>query len=777
MANLIITKPLLALRGILIFPGMIANIDVGREKSMAAIDAAELTDKQIILVGQKQAEQEDVTAVDLYEWGVLATIKQKLQMPNGAVRLLVEGLERVHVLHAAEVNDNERDFFVGEVEVVPADDAVDAEAEGLRRLLLDAFEQWTLLTKKVNPDTVQSLKSRADASKVPDIIVGYLPLSLTEKEELLEMAPLKLRLRKLYEILVREQEIADVAKNISEQVHQQVEQNQKEYYLREQIKAISKELGENEDVQAEIAEYKEQMSKLKMPQNVAEKINKELGRLAKMPPMTPEGAVIRTYIDSLLALPWGKFTKDNFDIDKAQDVLDKDHYGLKKVKERILEYLAVRALSKSTRGPILCLVGPPGVGKTSLASSIAKAIKRKFTRISLGGVRDEAEIRGHRRTYIGSMPGRIIHGMQTCGCMNPVFLLDEIDKMASDFRGDPASALLEVLDPEQNNSFSDHFIEFPFDLSHVFWIVTANAVDTIPPALLDRLEIIQLSSYTDEEKVKIAQLHLLPKELKLNGLEKYKVSVSEKAIRRVIHDYTREAGVRNLERKLAGICRKVAFKIVKGKSKGAQVTEKNLEKYLGPVIYLDDDISLKSSVGVANGLAWTSVGGELLKVEVLAFKGKGNLTLTGQMGDVMKESAQAGYTYIRSRAEALGIPADFGETMDIHIHLPEGAVPKDGPSAGVTMVTAMVSALTGKKVKGKLAMTGEISLSGKVWPVGGIKEKMLAAYRYGVKTVLLPKRNMQDLDELPENIRKEMQFIPVEHLDDVLKLALEDKNE
>ncbi|WP_304158347.1 endopeptidase La [Phascolarctobacterium succinatutens] len=777
MANLIITKPLLALRGVLIFPGMIANLDVGREKSIAAIDAAEGTDKQIILVGQKQPEQENVAADDLYEWGVLANIKQRLQLPNGAVRLLVEGLERVHVLNAVEVHENEQDFFVGEVEVVPADDAVDAEAEGLRRLLLDAFEQWVLLTKKVNPDTVQSLKSRTDLSKVPDIIVGYLPLSLIEKEELLEMAPLKLRLRKLYEILVREQEIADVAKNISEQVHQQVEQNQKEYYLREQIKAISKELGENEDVQAEIADYKEQMSKLKMPQNVAEKINKELGRLAKMPPMTPEGAVIRTYIDSLLALPWGKFTKDNFDLDKAQAVLDNDHYGLKKVKERILEYLAVRALSKSTRGPILCLVGPPGVGKTSLASSIAKAIKRKFTRVSLGGVRDEAEIRGHRRTYIGSMPGRIIHGMQTCGCMNPVFLLDEIDKMASDFRGDPASALLEVLDPEQNNSFSDHFIEFPFDLSHVFWIVTANAVDTIPPALLDRLEIIQLSSYTDEEKVKIAQLHLLPKELKLNGLEKYKVSVSEKAIRRVIHDYTREAGVRNLERKLAGICRKVAFKIVKGKSKGAQVTEKNLEKYLGPVIYLDDDISLKSSVGVANGLAWTSVGGELLKVEVLAFKGKGNLTLTGQLGDVMKESAQAGYTYIRSRAEALGIAANFGETTDIHIHLPEGAVPKDGPSAGVTMVTAMVSALTGKKVKGKLAMTGEISLSGKVWPVGGIKEKMLAAYRYGVKTVLLPKRNMQDLDELPENIRKEMQFIPVEHLDDVLKLALEDKNE
>mgnify|MGYP001071129894 CR=1 FL=1 len=470
-------------------------------------------------------------------------------------------------------------------------------------------------------------------------------------------------------------------------------------------------------------------------------------------------------------------------VEKQTGVTFKDVAGQDEAKESLQEvvdflhnpkkYSDIGA--KLPKGALL--VGPPGTGKTSIAKSIAHAIGSEFERISLGGVRDESEIVGHRKTYVGSMPGRIIHGMQTCGCMNPVFLLDEIDKMASDFRGDPASALLEVLDPEQNNSFSDHFIEFPFDLSHVFWIVTANAVDTIPPALLDRLEIIQLSSYTDEEKVKIAQLHLLPKELKLNGLEKYKVSVSEKAIRRVIHDYTREAGVRNLERKLAGICRKVAFKIVKGKSKGAQVTEKNLEKYLGPVIYLDDDISLKSSVGVANGLAWTSVGGELLKVEVLAFKGKGNLTLTGQLGDVMKESAQAGYTYIRSRAEALGIAANFGETMDIHIHLPEGAVPKDGPSAGVTMVTAMVSALTDKKVKGKLAMTGEISLSGKVWPVGGIKEKMLAAYRYGVKTVLLPKRNMQDLDELPENIRKEMQFIPVEHLDDVLKLALEDKNE
>ena len=605
-------------------------------------------------------------------------------------------------------------------------------------------------------------------------MAGYLPIALPEKEQLLETESVTARMRRLYEIMTREQEIAAVAKSISEQVHEAVEQNQKEYYLREQIKVISKELGDSEDVQSEVAEYKQQMAKLKMPADVAAKLNKEFSRLMKMPPMTPEGAVIRSYIEALLSLPWGKFSKDNFDLKKAKDTLDADHYGLKKVKERILEYLAVRALSKSTRGPILCLVGPPGVGKTSLASSIAKAIKRKFTRVSLGGVRDEAEIRGHRRTYIGSMPGRIIHGMQTSGCMNPVFLLDEIDKMAADFRGDPASALLEVLDPEQNNTFSDHFIEFPFDLSHVFWIVTANTAETIPPALLDRMEIIQLSSYTDEEKVKIAQIHLLPKELKLNGLDKYKVTVSEKAIRRVIHDYTREAGVRNLERKLATICRKVAMRIVEGKAKGAQVTEKNLEKYLGPVIFLDEDLSMEPAVGVANGLAWTSVGGELLKVEVLAFKGKGGLTLTGQLGDVMKESAQAGYTYIRSRAKVLGLPEDFGEKMDIHIHLPEGAVPKDGPSAGVTMVTAMVSALTGRSVKGKLAMTGEISLSGKVWPVGGVKEKTLAAYRYGVRTVLLPKRNMQDLDELPENIRKQMTFIPVEHLDEVLKLALED---
>ena len=540
------------------------------------------------------------------------------------------------------------------------------------------------------------------------------------------------------------------------------------------MKAINKELGEGDERQAEIDEYKKQMSELDLPAEVVEKINKELASLYKMPPMMAESAVIRNYIDVLLSLPWGKFTEDNFDLEVAAKVLDKDHYGLEKVKERILEYLAVRALTKQSKGPILCLVGPPGVGKTSLAHSVARAIERKFTRVSLGGVRDEAEIRGHRRTYIGAMPGRIIHGMQTSGCMNPVFLLDEIDKMASDFRGDPASALLEVLDPEQNNTFSDHYIEFPFDLSHVFWIVTANTVETIPPALLDRMEVIQLTSYTEDEKVKIGELHLLPKERQAHGLTAKTLNITETALRHVIRESTREAGVRNLERKIAAICRKTAHRIVTKQVKSAKVTEKNLTKYLGPVIFLESDLTAKAEIGICTGLAWTSVGGELLKVEVLATNGKGGLVLTGQLGDVMKESAQAGYTYIRSRAKELHLDEKFYETTDIHIHLPEGAIPKDGPSAGITMVTAMVSALTKRCIKAGIAMTGEITLSGKVLPVGGIKEKMLAAHRYGVKTILLPEQNMQDLEELPVNVRAAIKFIPVNHMDQVLKLALEE---
>lgn len=776
MAENIITKPLLALRGMMVFPGMVSNLDIGREKSLNALDAAMAGDNLIILVTQKDPEITDVTVDDMYPFGVLAHIRQETKLPNGALRVLVEGLERVQLTMVTD-NPEPKSYFIGEGTLVDGAAEVDAETEALRRLLLESFEQWMVQNKKVNPDALAGFKGQRDISRLSDTMVGFLSLSIADKESLLETTNPKERLRALYELLRREVEISGLAKNISQQVQEQIEHNQKEYYLREQIKAISKELGEGEDLQAEIAGYREKIKSMPMPDDVKAKLNKELDRLLKMQPMAPEGAVVRSYVDALLALPWGKFTQDNFDLDKAKKILDREHYGLKKIKERILEYLAVRSLADTAKGPILCLVGPPGVGKTSLAQSVAHAIDRKFTRLSLGGVRDEAEIRGHRRTYIGAIPGRIIHGMQTCECMNPVFLLDEIDKMASDFRGDPASALLEALDPEQNHAFSDHFIEFPFDLSHVFWIVTANTTETIPAALLDRMEVIQLSSYTEEEKLQISKLHLVPKEKKQNGLDKYKVSFSEKALKRVIRDYTREAGVRNLERTIGTVCRKIAFKIVKGESKSAQVTEKNLEKYLGPVKFLEEDIDISAAVGSCNGLAWTSVGGELLKVEVVTYKGKGQLTLTGQLGDVMKESAQAGFTFIRSRAKELGVSEDFAEKMDMHIHLPEGAVPKDGPSAGVTMITAMVSALSGRKVKEKLAMTGEITLSGRVLPVGGIKEKMLAAYRYGVKTIILPRRNMQDLDELPESVREEMKFHPVRHVDEVLELALEAKNE
>lgn len=765
--------PLLPLRGMLVFPGMIINLDVGRERSIHAVEAAMTSDKQILLVSQKEAVTMEPGQKDLFKNGVIAEIKQLLKLPSGALRILVEGLARAKVETIIEAPAVDTYF---QANALPMDSVVsgDNEVEALRRMLIETFEQWIIASKKVNSEVLLTFKDQTDPGRVADMIAGYLSINIEEKEQLLEAVDVKERMNKLYTYLCKELEIAGLEKNISQQVRKQIEQNQKEYYLREQMKAINKELGEGDERQAEIDEYKKQMSELDLPAEVVEKINKELDRLYKMPPMMAESAVIRNYIDVLLSLPWGKFTEDNFDLEVAAKVLDKDHYGLEKVKERILEYLAVRALTKQSKGPILCLVGPPGVGKTSLAHSIARAIERNFTRVSLGGVRDEAEIRGHRRTYIGAMPGRIIHGMQTSGCMNPVFLLDEIDKMASDFRGDPASALLEVLDPEQNNTFSDHYIEFPFDLSHVFWIVTANTVETIPPALLDRMEVIQLTSYTEDEKVKIGELHLLPKERQAHGLTAKTLNITETALRHVIREYTREAGVRNLERKIAAICRKTAHRIVTKQVKSAKVTEKNLTKYLGPVIFLESDLTAKAEIGICTGLAWTSVGGELLKVEVLATNGKGGLVLTGQLGDVMKESAQAGYTYIRSRAKELHLDEKFYETTDIHIHLPEGAIPKDGPSAGITMVTAMVSALTKRCIKAGIAMTGEITLSGKVLPVGGIKEKMLAAHRYGVKTILLPEQNMQDLEELPVNVRAAIKFIPVNHMDQVLKLALEE---
>lgn len=766
--------PLLALRGIIVFPGMTVNLDVGRDKSINAVNAAMQLDKKILLVTQRDAETADPKREELYNYGVVAEIKQLLKLPSGAIRILIQGLERAELtsLIDAPFKDTYLEGFAMPVASIEPEE--NSETEAMRRVLLQSFEKWLVTGKKVTTEVMLNFKNITTAGEIADIIAGYLTISIDEKEELLELADVKERMHKLHTFLCKELEIAELEKNITQEVRKQIEKNQREYYLREQIKVINKELGEGDERQAEVDEYKKQMEGRDLPPEVADKINKELDRLYKMPPMMAESGVIRNYVETLLALPWGIYGKDNFDLKHAEKVLNKDHYGLEKVKERILEYLAVRALTKSGKGPILCLVGPPGVGKTSLAQSVSRAIDRKFTRMSLGGVHDEAEIRGHRRTYIGAMPGRIIHGMQTCGVMNPVFLLDEVDKMSSDFRGDPASALLEVLDPEQNNTFSDHYVEIPFDLSQVFWIVTANTVETIPPALLDRMEVVQLSSYTEDEKVKIAELHLLPKERQNNGLTAKTLSITEDALRMIIRGYTREAGVRNLERKIAAVCRKTALRIVNGEAKSAKVTAKNLHKYLGKVIYLEDDVSLEAAAGICTGLAWTRVGGELLKVEVVACKGKGHLALTGQLGDVMKESAQAGYTYIRSRADELGLDKDFYETTDIHIHLPEGAIPKDGPSAGITMATAMISALTGRKVKKNLAMTGEITLSGRVLPVGGIKEKFLAAHRYGVKTIIMPAKNEQDLEELPANVRAKMHFIPVKHMDEVLKIALED---
>jgi len=766
--------PLLALRGIIVFPGMTVNLDVGRDKSINAVNAAMQLDKKILLVTQRDAETADPKREELYNYGVVAEIKQLLKLPSGAIRILIQGLERAELtsLIDAPFKDTYLEGFA--MPVASVEPKENSETEAMRRVLLQSFEKWLVTGKKVTTEVMLNFKNITTAGEIADIIAGYLTISIDEKEELLELADVKERMHKLHTFLCKELEIAELEKNITQEVRKQIEKNQREYYLREQIKVINKELGEGDERQAEVDEYKKQMEGRDLPPEVADKINKELDRLYKMPPMMAESGVIRNYVETLLALPWGIYGKDNFDLKHAEKVLNKDHYGLEKVKERILEYLAVRALTKSGKGPILCLVGPPGVGKTSLAQSVARAIDRKFTRMSLGGVHDEAEIRGHRRTYIGAMPGRIIHGMQTCGVMNPVFLLDEVDKMSSDFRGDPASALLEVLDPEQNNTFSDHYVEIPFDLSQVFWVVTANTVETIPPALLDRMEVVQLSSYTEDEKVKIAELHLLPKERQNNGLTAKTLSITEDALRMIIRGYTREAGVRNLERKIAAVCRKTALRIVNGEAKSAKVTAKNLHKYLGKVIYLEDDVSLEAAAGICTGLAWTRVGGELLKVEVVACKGKGHLALTGQLGDVMKESAQAGYTYIRSRADELGLAKDFYETTDIHIHLPEGAIPKDGPSAGITMATAMISALTGRKVKKNLAMTGEITLSGRVLPVGGIKEKFLAAHRYGVKTIIMPAKNEQDLEELPANVRAKMHFIPVKHMDEVLKIALED---
>ena len=766
--------PLLPLRGVLVFPTMVLHLDVGREKSVQALEEAMMENSEILLTSQMDLSIDEPDEDDLYQIGTIAEIKQMLKLPNGTIRVLVEGLKRAKITRFYDRDD----FFQVEAKPIEeVEDKTDTKVIALMRSLLEQFEQYVHISKKVSKETLQSVQDIQEPSRLADVIASHLPLKVAEKQALLETFSVNDRLMQLIEILNNEKEVLGLEQKIGQRVKQSMEQTQKEYYLREQLKAIQKELGEKEGKLEETEELRERIKEAKMPKQVEEKALKELTRYEKIPQASAESSVIRNYIEWLVTIPWHEETTDRLDINHAEEILDEDHYGLEKVKERVLEYLAVQELTKSLKGPILCLAGPPGVGKTSLARSIARALERKFVRISLGGVRDEAEIRGHRRTYVGAMPGRIIQGMKKAGSINPVFLLDEIDKMASDFRGDPASAMLEVLDPEQNDSFSDHFIEEPYDLSKVMFITTANNVQTIPAPLLDRMEIISIAGYTEVEKEEIAKRYLLPKQMKEHGLTKGRLQVKDEAILKLIRYFTREAGVRNLEREIATVCRKAAKKIVSGERKRVIVTENTIEEMLGKPRFRYGLAEEEDQVGVATGLAYTTSGGDTLSIEVSLAKGKGELILTGKLGDVMKESAQAAFSYIRSRADELNIDPNFHENVDIHIHVPEGATPKDGPSAGITMATALVSALTGRKVKKEVGMTGEITLRGRVLPIGGLKEKAMSAHRAGLETIIIPKENEKDLEEIPESVRKGLTFISVSHLDEVLQHALGEEHE
>jgi ATP-dependent Lon protease len=773
MSNKVRTIPLLPLRGILVFPYMIIHLDVGREKSINALEEAMVHDRFIMLATQKDAQNDAPNPEDIFTFGTVAEVKQLLKLPGGTIRVLVEGLHRAEIIKYTDFEN----FYQVEIKEFDEPETRTLEIEALTRTAIAQFEQWVKLSKKIPPETLVSVVVVEEPGRLTDLIASHLSLKIEDKQALLDAVNVKKRLEKLCDILGREMEILELEKKISGRVRKQMEKTQKEYYLREQLKAIQKELGEKDDRAAEVEEYRARLKEQEFPKEVTEKITKEIERLEKMPSMVAESAVIRTYLDCLLALPWTKETVDMLDINGAEKILDDDHYGLDKVKERILEYLSIRKLTETMKGPILCLVGPPGVGKTSLARSIAKAMDRKFVRVSLGGVRDEAEIRGHRRTYVGALPGRIIQGIRTAGSKNPVFLLDEIDKMSADFRGDPSAALLEVLDPEQNNTFSDHYVEVPYDLSRVLWIITANVMHTIPRPLLDRIEIINIPGYTEEEKVQIAKRYLVPKQVRDHGLTDKQIVFSENTLQKIIGDYTRESGVRGLERNIATLCRKVARQIVQEKRTSVKVTAQNLHTFLGAARYRHTQAERQPQVGVSTGLAWTEVGGDVLAIEVSVMKGKGKLLLTGQLGEVMRESAQAGFSYIRTRAQELGIDGNFQEDADIHIHLPEGGIPKDGPSAGISMATAVVSALTSRPVRSDVAMTGEITLRGRVLPVGGIKEKVLAAHRVGIKTIIMPKENKRDMDEIPVNVKRHLEFILVEHMDEVLKKALVAKNE
>lgn len=760
--------PLLPLRGLLVYPTMVLHLDVGREKSVQALEQAMMNDHMIFLATQREISIDEPGEEEIFKVGTYTKIKQMLKLPNGTIRVLVEGLNRAQIESYMELED----YTSVDIKELTEEELKDAEAEALMRTLLDHFDQYIKISKKISAETYATVTDIEEPGRMADIVASHLPLKLKDKQEVLETVDVKKRLNRVISLIHNEKEVLEIEKKIGQRVKRSMERTQKEYYLREQMKAIQKELGDKEGKTGEVSTLMAKIEESGMPDSVRETALKELNRYEKIPSSSAESSVIRNYIDWLINLPWGTYTEDRLDLKLASEILDDEHHGLEKVKERVLEYLAVQKLTNSLKGPILCLAGPPGVGKTSLAKSIAKSLDRKFIRISLGGVRDESEIRGHRRTYVGAMPGRIIRGMSKAGTMNPVFLLDEIDKMSSDFRGDPSSAMLEVLDPEQNHNFSDHYIEETFDLSQVLFIATANNLATIPGPLRDRMEIITIAGYTEVEKAEIVKDHLLPKQLKEHGLKKGNLQLREAAIYDMIRYYTREAGVRGLERQLAAICRKAARAIVAEDRKRITVTEKNLSEFLGKRLYRYGQAETIDQVGVVTGLAYTTVGGDTLSIEVSLSPGKGKLLLTGKLGDVMRESAQAAFSYIRSKADELNIDPQFNEKHDIHIHVPEGAVPKDGPSAGITIATALVSALTGRPVSKEVGMTGEITLRGRVLPIGGLKEKALGAHRAGLKTIILPKDNEKDIDDIPESVREGLTFIPVSHLDEVLEKAL-----
>lgn len=762
--------PLLPLRGLTVFPYMILTFDVGRDKSIKALDDAMLNNQLIFLVTQKDAKNDSPCEEDLYKVGTISRVKQLLRLPGDTIRVLVEGVSRAEI---SEFRQSEP-FFIAEVteKIINLDDTHRVELEALKRRTVGTFEEYVRLSNKVSSDTLLSVMNVEDIGQLSDIIASNILLKVEQKQEIMNEFHPATRLEKLLEILMKEIEILEVEKNINARVRKQIDKMQKEYYLREQIKAIQNELGDKDGIAGEVEEYREKLENANLPEEAEKKVLKELDRLLKMPSGSAEGSVIRTYLDWIFDLPWNKRTDEIIDLKRAEDILDEDHYGLEKVKERIIEYLAIRKLQNNLKGPILCLVGPPGVGKTSIAKSIARALNRNYVRMSLGGVRDEAEIRGHRRTYVGAMPGRILTVLKQAGSKNPLILLDEIDKMSSDFRGDPASAMLEVLDSEQNFAFRDHYLELPFDLSDVMFLTTANNLDTIPRPLLDRMEIIGISGYTEEEKVNIASKYLLPKQLQAHGLAAKNLKIDEETLRGIINYYTREAGVRSLEREIAAVCRKGARHIVSTGRKSVTVTVSNLEKYLGAKRFRYDKAKENDEVGVATGLAWTPVGGDTLSIEVTIMNGSGRLELTGHLGEVMKESAKAAMSFIRSRVQQYKIDPDFHNKYDIHIHVPEGAIPKDGPSAGITLATAMVSALTGLAIKRSVAMTGEITLRGRVLPIGGLKEKVLAAHRAGIDTIIIPVDNKKDIDDIPENVRKKLKFVLASDMDIVLNTAL-----